>query len=293
MNCGWAMYRVPDADSYRYKCGLYQQSHGQRCDHNHIDGPLATRFVLGCLRQRLLSPQLLTKLKARLQKLATAELQQDRQQICSSASRQELDKVRRELKLAERNLALAENEKQFRAIAAIVEELRQREASLELTTKSAPPRTRRDVDSEVQSALQLVDRLTEASADVQNLALAKEAIDLANGKLFLQFRPLLLKKRTVNKITGGVVTLGAARPPMALYEGPTSRDRIKQLNPEAANAVPQGSGRRSPAESEPKGSGREGTSLGNVNRDDRTPIELFLRGAGVAGACAEITLARL
>ncbi|HEV8068326.1 MAG TPA: recombinase family protein [Planctomycetaceae bacterium] len=269
MNCGWVMYRVPNADSFRYKCGLYQQSHGQRCDHNHIDGPLATRFVLGCLRQRLLSPNLVTKLKTRLAQLAAAELEQDRPQGRGSASRTELDQVRRELKLAERNLALAENENQFRAIAGIVEELRQREASLELATKSAPARTPRDVNSEIEAAVQLAGRLVEIGRDAQNLALAREAIDLANANLFLRFQPIRAIKRTMNKIAGGVVTLGTAPPPVALYDGPTSRDKIKNTNLGAANAVPEQSGRRSPTESEAQDSGREGTSLGNVNRGDR------------------------
>jgi hypothetical protein len=268
MNCGWAMYRVPNADSFRYKCGLYQQSHGQRCDHNHIDGPLATRFVLGCLRQRLLSPQLVTKLKARLKQLATADLRPDPSEAGGSASQSELAQVRKELKIAERNLALAENEKQFRAIAAIVEELRQREVSLNLATNNASLQTPRNADMEIEAALQLADRLVEVGKDSHNLELAKEAIDLANAKLFLTFRPIRTKRRTLNKIAGGIVTLGAARPPVPLYDGPTSRDMLKQTKPGSANAASENSGRRSPADPKPKGSGREGMSLGNVNRGD-------------------------
>lgn len=60
MNCGWPMYRIPYGKTFRYGCGCYQQSHGAACDHNYVDGPTASRFLLGCLRQRLLWPTLLT-----------------------------------------------------------------------------------------------------------------------------------------------------------------------------------------------------------------------------------------
>jgi len=60
MNCGWPMYRIPYGKTFRYGCGCYQQSHGAACDHNCVDGPTASRFLLGCLRQRLLWPKLLT-----------------------------------------------------------------------------------------------------------------------------------------------------------------------------------------------------------------------------------------
>ena len=36
MNCGWPMYRTVYRDSFRYKCGLYQQSHGSQCSHNDV-----------------------------------------------------------------------------------------------------------------------------------------------------------------------------------------------------------------------------------------------------------------
>jgi hypothetical protein len=37
--CGWPLYRQPYNGSFRYLCGLYQQSHGASCRHNHVDGP--------------------------------------------------------------------------------------------------------------------------------------------------------------------------------------------------------------------------------------------------------------
>jgi hypothetical protein len=49
--CSWPMYRKPYLDSFQYACGLYQQSHGQQCAHNHIDGVTAARFTLSAIRQ--------------------------------------------------------------------------------------------------------------------------------------------------------------------------------------------------------------------------------------------------
>ncbi len=70
LNCGWTMYRQPYNGAFRYTCGLYQQSHGQQCRHNHVDGMLATRFTLSCIRQKLLT--LLPQVEQRLQDLAAA-----------------------------------------------------------------------------------------------------------------------------------------------------------------------------------------------------------------------------
>ena len=52
MACGWLMYRAPYKDGFRYVCGLYGQSHGQACSHDHIDGMIASRFLIGQIQQR-------------------------------------------------------------------------------------------------------------------------------------------------------------------------------------------------------------------------------------------------
>jgi prepilin-type N-terminal cleavage/methylation domain-containing protein len=76
-------------------------------------------------------------------------------------------------------------------------------------------------------------------------------------------------KRSFNKVAGGVVTIGAAPPPITLYQGPTARKSIKKTSPGAVNAATGRIGRRSADRSDRSGSGREGSSLGNVNRGDR------------------------
>lgn len=66
MNCTWPMYRVPYQKTFRYTCGFYQQTHGQQCSHNHVDGPTATRLALAAIRQRLIAPSVRQQVETRL-----------------------------------------------------------------------------------------------------------------------------------------------------------------------------------------------------------------------------------
>lgn len=71
-------------------------------------------------------------------------------------------------------------------------------------------------------------------------------------------------KRTVRTVSGGVMTFGAAPAPVALYEGPTGRRAFQgQSCPLVVEERGEGNAQK------PRGSGREGGSLGNVSRADR------------------------
>ncbi len=74
MSCSWPMYRAAQGQEYLYRCGLYQQSDGGKCNHNRINGPAAARAGLAILRQQFLNPELRDRLRARLEaKLQDAE----------------------------------------------------------------------------------------------------------------------------------------------------------------------------------------------------------------------------
>ncbi len=73
--------------------------------------------------------------------------------------------------------------------------------------------------------MQLVDRLTEQPEDFSKV---KEIFDLTNLRMFLQFKPKKLTKRTVNKLVGGVVVFGEAETPIELYQEPTSTSQLKE-----------------------------------------------------------------
>lgn len=265
INCAWPMYRTPYNGSFRYKCGLYQQSHGQECAHNHVDGPTAAQFVLSCIRQRLLSPTLLPKLRSRLKQIAHQEQVDPQQRHQVDERNAVLAKVQRELERVTQNLARAESPEQYKAVAKVFEELQNREAALKaeiakLESQTTPVNSAEEVDA----AVSLSERLVELAKDQSDFAAAREVFDLANARLFLRFRPIRLKKRTLNKLETGVVTFGDAAPPIALYEGPTTK-KVKDSRGEPQ--IESSAGVRPP----PKrtDSGREDKSLRNVSRGDR------------------------
>jgi hypothetical protein len=84
---------------------------------------------------------------------------------------EQLGRVREELKLAERNLAFAANEDQFRAVASVREELRGREKSLaeEIAAKSRQVRIRTEIDAEINRAISFANRLSEIASRPEQL----------------------------------------------------------------------------------------------------------------------------
>jgi hypothetical protein len=268
-NCTRTMYRVPYSNSFRYTCSLYMQSDSQQCAHNHIEGPAATTFALSCISQRLASGSLLSKLKARLLQLAEHEIQDGRKGGEAAAIRAALNQVRRDFDAATQNMLRAQNDDQYSAMAASFEELKRRKAALEADSAAleVPVASTRDVAAQVDAAVGLALRLGEL-VSLQKFAEAREAIELANVKLFVKFKRVQVKRRVLNQIAGGVVTLGAAQPPFTPYEGPTNRSKVTREAHQAAIATTGPAGRRSPTTQKSNGSGREGTSLGNVSRGD-------------------------
>ena len=94
---------------------------------------------------------------------------------------------------------------------------------------------------------------------------ARELFDMTNARLFLQFQPVQMKKRTLNKIASSVVTFGASPPPIEIYEGPSGRRKVKGS---ATQCAVEPGGCESPTPPESVFSGGEGKSLGNVSRGD-------------------------
>ena len=115
LNCGWPMYREPYNGSFRYKCGLYQQSHGQKCRHNHADGLVATKFTLSCIRQKLL--KLMPQVERRLRALAAASATKVRSKPAADGITAELASVQADLKVVSSNLARAKSDEQYQAIS--------------------------------------------------------------------------------------------------------------------------------------------------------------------------------
>lgn len=229
MDCTWPMYRVPQDGSFKYKCGAYMQSHGAICKHNQVDGLTLTNVTLDVLRQQLLAPPAMEKLKARLCELATSERSVDTSTSEVAAKEEELRRIEQDQAKAERNMALADSPEQYKAVAAVFEQLRARRGDLDVEICDLRQTANRscDVDDEVTAALTAFDRLPELVNDGGDLVAVTAAFNVVNARVFLGFEPVRLAKRTVNRVHCGKITFGSEAPPVEVYQGPTGRRALK------------------------------------------------------------------
>jgi hypothetical protein len=272
MDCTWPMYRAPYNNTFRYVCGLYSQSHGGACAHNHIDGPLAVRFVLSVLKEQVLSPDRLTKLRQRVETLAADELGGNSQAALIASKKAALLQLQRQLETAQRNLAFAETENQRRRIALVVDEADAQEQRLqaEIIEREARETSTKDIKGEVDAAMKGLEQLPALADAAGDFAAARKLFDAVNARLFLKFADKKWGKRTLRKPVSGVLTLGLQPPPIQIYAGPTARGTLKSAKTETAAlwaAVSDGSlpSQGLVSQDPPQG----GDSLGNLNRGDR------------------------
>ena len=267
LTCGWPMYRYAKRGNWCYTCGLYQNSEAKRCEHNTVRGEVATRFVLSCLRQRLLQPSTVAKLKTRLLELATVEQGEDPGERQLNADRAELAAVKRKLPNIERNMAFAETREASSAIAVIFQETKAQEARLEQRIAEARPTSpKMNPEREVEAALGLLDRLTEfAEVSPTNISAVGEAFTKTNAKLYLEFQKVQRGRREFSVPAGGVLTFGSASPPKPLYTGPTDRAIIRKMlaTGESVTAIPE------PIAPEDSNSGQDVMRSANVQRVTR------------------------
>jgi hypothetical protein len=265
MGCGWSLYRQPYNGSFRYLCGLYQQSHGASCRHNQVAGPAATQFVMGCIRQRVLTTSFRERLREKLRTIAMREIGQSGPDPEVAKLRLELEGLDRERGVVEGNMARASGEAQYKAIARVFDGLMEKQTQLEaelrrMETSEPPPI---DIEAEVDAALKAADELAETEPDDGDLAAAGRLFQALNVNLYLDFKEIKQKKRTVNVVSKGILTFGMAEPPVQLYKGPTGR-RALAANP--ISEVFSGGSAVRVGEGDPA---RGGKSLGNVSRGER------------------------
>jgi hypothetical protein len=241
LNCGWLMYRYAKRKKWCYGCGLYQNSEAKCCRHNMVPGEAATRFVLACLRQRVLTPSTLAKLKARLNELATAEQGDDPAQRQLEADRAELVVLRRKVRKAAENLALSETPEERDAVAGVFRELKGQEARLEqriAAHRTAPLRV--EPQQQVGAALRALDRLAESlAAGTADWSAVGSAFTRTNAKLYLRFSEVEKGRKKFNVSAGGVVTFGSTPPPGALYTGPTGPSSARYWQPASRSPRPR------------------------------------------------------
>ncbi len=243
LNCGWLMYRNAKRKKWCYGCGLYQNSQSKCCRHNLVEGEKASRFVLACLRQRLLNPATLSKLKGRLQELATAEQGEDPGQRQVESDRIELVALRRKVEKVAENMALAESREERDATATVFRKLKDQESALERRIASQRPVSQRaEPEQQVEAALGTLERLTESITNgTVDWSVIGGAFSQTNAKLYLRFSEVEKGRTKINVPASGVVTFGSTPPPGSLYTGPTDRPSIRKklAAGEPVTAIPE------------------------------------------------------
>jgi hypothetical protein len=216
--------------TYTYTCSLYQQSDAKVCSHNTLPGPAAARFVLSCIRQRAMTPDVLQRLTARLREMAEAEFGVDHHEAERESAAKNLRKVEHQMDRAARNLALAESDAERQALRGVFNELRaskeELERRLDLASRTGPERGR--IEDEVAQAMAGLGRLADLAESPDASSATQELFAAATVKLYVGFEKVERGSRTVNVLAGGVLTLGAADPPVPLYNGPTDKRIIRK-----------------------------------------------------------------
>lgn len=161
--------------------------------------------------------------------LAERERSPGQSEAALSSKRAALASLRHKRERAGENLALAEGPEQYRAVAAVFEQLRQQEQALAVEVHRLEQLLgqKGDADAEVAAALAVLDRLGQQASVSSDLGSLGQLFHQLPARLFLRFVEVRKKKRTVNQIVGGVVTIGETPAPVELYEGPTGRRHVQ------------------------------------------------------------------
>ena len=141
--------------------------------------------------------------------------------------------------------------------------------------KSQPRQT--TSEEVVQAALSQIKNLPKLAEAADNLPAIGELFRRINLQMFLRFQQVRKTKRVVNQLSGGIITIGAAVSPIQKYTCPTDRGCLQKNRIYNEKCPPENSGGQMLSSD----SGKSAESLGNANRENRSPIELFL--VSVAG----------
>ena len=237
MACGWPMYKTKyqknKKKTYKYRCGCYDKSKGQLCEHNCIHGPSAIKLVLSAIQQKLIQPRSWEALTSKIRELAQQDVGTLEPANRVSTLRAQIAQIEERLNQAKQSMAFAKNQEHFDIVSEVYETTKAEKAELEKKLKKVErsQSNRPSSDKLVTEALKQVERLhqVDLESDV-DLSLAREIISLTNAQLFAKFTQVKWgKKRTVNRVAGGHITFGTAPPPIQKYDGPTDRDHLAKV----------------------------------------------------------------
>jgi len=126
----------------------------------------------------------------------------------------------------------------------------------------------------VTAFLNLFDQLPRLADAAENLPEITDLFRRLNVQLYLQFSHVKEKKRGLNKLRQAFLTTDKVTAPIRKITGTTGRRALQQTSGAAQAATKsERAGTKCSNDSSP-----EDESSGNTNRDDRTPVELFIAG---------------
>ena len=237
MACGWPMYKTKyqknKKRTFKYKCGCYDKSKGQLCEHNCIHGPSAIKLVLSAIQQKLIQPRTWQALVSKIHELAQQNVESSESEKRVSTLRAKIAEIDEKLNQAKKNMAFAKTPEHLDIISEVYDSTKSKKVELENELQKAERSQSNRPSSEklVAEALKQVERLHQIDLDSDvELSLAREVISLTNAQLFAKFKQVKWgKKRTVNRVAGGHITFGTATPPIPKYDGPTDRDHLAKV----------------------------------------------------------------
>ena len=104
--------------------------------------------------------------------------------------------------------------------------MRKKQIEAELQKASANAREMCTAEQLAEAAISNIDRLEELATDSNNLPHVGELFRALDVKLFVRFAKIQQSKRVRSELTGGILTLGAAKAPIECYSGRTDRSSV-------------------------------------------------------------------
>jgi hypothetical protein len=190
---------------------------GSDCDNNSVDAEALLRFTLGTLRELTDRLGAREKLMQKLLERAYRDEPDDPLQSLHEQERVRLEQsvsaLERQLKAAQRNLAIEENPEYRQTIREEFERIRAEMAAskTQLAAVSGMP-TRRPYtpEEEAEAAIHLLDDIRQVATDPAGRAAISPLLQRLGLRIGLQFVDGIKgKKRRVRRLAGGVLAFGA------------------------------------------------------------------------------------
>ena len=279
-NCGSLMYGHASGQRLVYTCGRYMATGGADCDNNTVDAEALLRFTLDTLWELTERLGCREKLKRKLLERASREQPEDPLRRHYEHERIRLESLvsdlERQLKAAQRNLAIEENPDHRLAIREefdrIKAELAVAQAQL-AAVPLEPTRAHRTPEKEVDAAMRLFDDIREVAKDPAARAQILPLTQRLGLRIGLQFIDGIKgQKRRVRRLAGGLVTFADSPFPGNEGNGPrhdTPPHRSCEDAQDRQNAKEASDGKRVPPEAcRSETCPQEGVSFTKGNRGD-------------------------